>query len=519
MAGHRPRPPLRRPAREGHPVRLPSLRRARRGDDRQRHHLPRPLGDARGGEGLRLLGRADRPPRRPARQLHLRPGARRPQVLRRRARRRRARPAGGAGAPLRRPLDAHPQPAAPPGAALRGDGDRRRAARRGGAARARLDARARRRAVGQGRLRRPGDRQGGPPRARHARRLRGDGAGGAPARGHAPRPGPAPGRRPGGLRHAPPRRHGGGLPGREPRPDGVAAAQQPQALLRHRDPGRDHPPRPDRRQDGPPLLRAAAGARGGHLPAPEPEADPGAHPRRAALPGAAPAHRHGGRRLHRRRGRGAAAGDGVQALGRADAVDRATAARRHDGARHRRQDAGGDRPRHHRLRPLRLPRVARGELRAHRLRQRLLEGPPPDRLLPRAAERLADGLLPPGDPGQGRRAARRRGAPGRRPALGVEVRLGGAGGRRGRAGRRAARGLPLRARPARARRACGSARSGRAAAPSATPRTWPAAAACARTSSKPWPPSARSAPSASPAAPPSGRWRGSPARPGRSSTP
>ena len=64
VAGHRPRPPLGRPAREGHPVRLPALRRARRGDDRQRHHLPRPLGGARGGQGPRLLRRAGRQARR-----------------------------------------------------------------------------------------------------------------------------------------------------------------------------------------------------------------------------------------------------------------------------------------------------------------------------------------------------------------------------------------------------------------------------------------------------------------------
>ena len=43
-----------------------------------------------------------------------------------------------------------------------------------------------------------------------------------------------------------------------------------------------------------------------------------------------------------------------------------------------------------------------------------------------APQRLADGLLPPGDAGQGRAAPRRRGAAGRRPALGLEVPLGGA---------------------------------------------------------------------------------------------
>ena len=60
VARHRPRPALRRPAREGRSSTSTgaTARRGggpRRGDDRQRHHLPRPLGGARGGEGARLL--------------------------------------------------------------------------------------------------------------------------------------------------------------------------------------------------------------------------------------------------------------------------------------------------------------------------------------------------------------------------------------------------------------------------------------------------------------------------------
>ncbi len=51
-----------------------------------------------------------------------------------------------------------------------------------------------------------------------------------------------------------------------------------------------------------------------------------AHPRHSALPGAAPAHRHDGGRLLRRRSRGAAARDGLQALGRAHGGDRSAAA-------------------------------------------------------------------------------------------------------------------------------------------------------------------------------------------------
>ena len=41
-------------ARARHPVRLRALRKARRGHDRQRHHLPRPLRRARSGQGAGL---------------------------------------------------------------------------------------------------------------------------------------------------------------------------------------------------------------------------------------------------------------------------------------------------------------------------------------------------------------------------------------------------------------------------------------------------------------------------------
>ena len=51
VARHRSRPAERRSARAGDPVRLPALRRARRGDDRQRHHLSRPQRRARGRQG------------------------------------------------------------------------------------------------------------------------------------------------------------------------------------------------------------------------------------------------------------------------------------------------------------------------------------------------------------------------------------------------------------------------------------------------------------------------------------
>ena len=86
-------------------------------------------------------------------------------------------------------------------------------------------------------------------------------------------------------------------------------------------PGTDHG------RDGAALSQAPRRPRAGDLRAPRPRADPEAHARRAALPGAAPAHGHDDRRLHRRRGRGAAPRDGLQALGRAHGRDRGATAR------------------------------------------------------------------------------------------------------------------------------------------------------------------------------------------------
>ena len=112
----------------------------------------------------------------------------------------------------------------------------------------------------------------------------------------------------------------------------------------------------------------------------------------------------------------------------------------HDGARHLGRRAGPDRQVHHFLRALRLPRVARGELRPDRLRERVPEGASFRRLLHGAVERVADGLLSPGDPREGRPAARHRRAPDRRRALGLEVPVGGGGGTPGAPVRAAAAG-------------------------------------------------------------------------------
>ena len=92
-------------------------------------------------------------------------------------------------------------------------------------------------------------------------------------------------------------------------------------------------------------------------------AHPAAHPRRAALPGAAAAHGHEHGRLQRRRGRGAAPRHGLQALGGAHAGDRGAPARRHGGAGHHRGDRRRRHQEHHLLRPLRLPREPRRQLR------------------------------------------------------------------------------------------------------------------------------------------------------------
>ena len=155
-----------------------------------------------------------------------------------------------------------------------------------------------------------------------------------------------------------------------------------------------------------PYLRRRNGEEPVGVPAPLARADPEAHPRRAALPGAAPADRHDRGRLHRRRGGGAAPGHGLQALGEAHEGDRGAAALGDGRAGDHRGDRRHDRPLDQLVRPLRLPRVARGELRPHRLRERLPQVPPPGGLHLRAPQQPADGLLPPVHAGEGRAAAR-----------------------------------------------------------------------------------------------------------------
>ena len=76
---------------------------------------------------------------------------------------------------------------------------------------------------------------------------------------------PSAGRRSRGVRDARAGRHRRRLPGREPRADGDAAADEAAHVLRPGGRGRDHPARADRRQDGPSLSRPAQRPRAGDL--------------------------------------------------------------------------------------------------------------------------------------------------------------------------------------------------------------------------------------------------------------
>ena len=327
---------------------------------------------------------------------------------------------------------AHPAPArarrprarsaAPSRPALGRHRDRRRATRRSGADRARVDARSPRRAVGQGRLRRPRHHQDRPARPRHAQRARAHHPARARARGRRDRSRAAARRRPRHLRDDPARRHHGHLPDREPRADGDAAAHEAEALLRPRRRSRDHPARSDRREDGASLSEPARRPRARRVSAPVARTDPAPHPRRPALPGTTAATRDDGGRFHRRRSRGAAPRDGLQALAGAHAEDRDAPARRHERPRHHRRRPGRHRARHHVVRALRLPRIPRRQLRPDRLRIVLLEAPPPRGVPRRSPQRLADGLLLACEPRQGRPTPRRRSETHRRRHLEVALR-------------------------------------------------------------------------------------------------
>ena len=312
------------------------------------------------------------------------------------------------------------------------------------------------------------------------------------------RPGAAaPGGR--GLRPVVPGRHGRGLPGREPGPDGDPAPGAAAHLLRHRHRGRAHPARPHSGPRGEPLHPAAPGRGAGHLPAPAARADPQAHARGPALPGAADGDGRGHRRVQRRRRRRAAPGHGGQALGGAHGEDAGPAVRGDGGAR---RDGRGGRPGLRgagRLRQLRLPRVALGVVRASRLLLGLVEAALPGGVHRGVAQLAAHGLLV--APVAGGRRAPPRGA--RAPAPREPLRGGGVAGGACRRTRCCGWGWGRCAGWARRRRS-----GSWPAAPGAGARTWCGGPASPRPSSRRWPPPARSTPRAPGTRTGTGRCRG-----------
>ena len=230
--------------------------------------------------------------------------------------------------------------------------------------------------------------------------------------------------RPGGLRRASNGRHDRDVPGGKPRADVVPAAPAAEGVLRHRRAGGHHPPRPHCRQDASPLPAPASGARETGVPASVARAGAGPHARRAAVPGAVASHGDDRRRIYRRRGRRTPASIRFQTIGEAHARSRGKAAARHGPERHHRTCAGRHHSVHHVVRAVWLSRIARRQLRAHRLRERVPEMPLPRGFHGGDAEQSADGLLPSGDHRQRRAAARSSSAPAGRHAIRPQLHRG-----------------------------------------------------------------------------------------------
>ena len=285
---------------------------------------------------------------------------------------------------------------------------------------------------------------------------------------------------PGGLRRDPGRRHGRGVPDREPGPDAEPAADPAREPRRPDHPGRPHPPRAGQRRRRAPLREApprpARGPRRSSRPTTTP-CSPTACARRSAWSSSRS-------RCSRWRWRWPASAPGqAEALRRAMSRKRSREAmlgpvarvpRRRAGARGRRRDHPHGLPEADRLLQLRLPQGPLGGLRRAGLPERVAAPALSGRVPGRAAERPAHGLLPPGQPGARRPAARRARAAALRPPL--------AGGLR-RGGRRGAGRPRLRARGAPRTPPSAWWPSARPAGPSATWPTWPRAPTCAASSS------------------------------------
>ena len=218
------------------------------------------------------------------------------------------------------------------------------------------------------------------------------------------------------------------------------------------------------------------------------EADPQAHARGPALPGAADGDGRRHRGVQRGRRRRAAPGHGGQALRGADGEDAGAPLRRDGGAR---GDGRGGRPGlrgARRVRQLRLPRVALGVVRAPGVLLGLVEAALPGGVHRGAPELAAHGLLVAPVAGGRRPPPRGAGA----PAPCEPLRGGGV------ARSRAAGPGPSPCCGSGSGRCAGWARRRRSASwrdgPGAAARTWCAAPVSPRPSSRRWPPPGRSTP-------------------------
>ena len=382
MARHRPRPPVGRRAGEGHPARLRDATAPHgAGDDGERHHLPRPLAP-RARSARCSASRPSRSTRSPSASRRGASGStasgRRSAERRRRRRgslgerRRGLRPRRPPRPALRPPLRARSRTSPATSASTRAGWS----SRRGGSTRSSRSSRPRCRGASSS----SGTRTTAPTSASSRST---SSASGCSARSsemipmirthegvdvdlaHLPHDDPAVYAI---LNEAD---TVGRLPGGEPRADGLAPAQRPALLLRHRHPGGDHPARA-RSSGG--MVHPFFDRRQGRAPVdyPHPSLEP-ILKRTLGVPlfqeqllriAMVAAGFTGGEAEELRRAMG------FKRSARADGRHRDAPARRDDGARHHGRGAGADRPVDHVVRALRLPRVARGELRPHRLRER-----------------------------------------------------------------------------------------------------------------------------------------------------
>ena len=236
------------------------------------------------------------------------------------------------------------------------------------------------------------------------------------------RPRPSAGRRSRGVRDALARRHDRSLPGREPRADGDAAADEAAHVLRPGGRGRDHPARADRRQNGPSLSRPARRPRARRFMT---------IPRSSRFCAARSACRSSRSSCcgWRWRWRASAAARPRSCGARWDSSARRRGWRRSSSgcatgmARNGITGATADRivQVDHVVRALWVSGVARRQLRAHRLRLGLAQVPSSGGVFCRDAQLLSARLLPSFDPGQGCRAPRRGDGADRRDSLGLAL--------------------------------------------------------------------------------------------------